>query len=194
MRTRPLVTLLSTPLLALLVSCGGGGFEPPAPAGEKTNAGQSQPAEAAPTAAPSAETTPSGFDPTMVNSCELLTHEDAETLAGTPLDEGIAGDPGNPLCIYTGPVTGPTAQVEIYVGDGAKKYYDIDVELGHEFWPVPGVGDEAYSEGLTLFFRVSTTWVSIRLVRLHDWELYTQPLEALAATVADRLNDLMDQS
>jgi len=129
--------------------------------------------------------------PPTVDACELLTLADAQTLAGTPLDPGVAGTPQNPpqnpQCTYTGPPTGPTAQVEIYVGDGAKKFYDIDVELAHEFTPVPGIADEAHVEENAIFFRKGTTWVGLHLVLLNDPAVNRAPLESLARTIAARL-------
>jgi hypothetical protein len=118
-------------------------------------------------------------------ACDLVTQAEAETLAGTPLDPPLAV---KETCTYTGPVTGPTAQVEVFVGDGAKKFYDTDRDtLQHEFTPVPGVGDEAYVEENTIFLQKNGTWVSIRLVLLNDPAENKVPLETLAKTVADRI-------
>ncbi|MFS8477992.1 MAG: DUF3558 family protein [Micromonosporaceae bacterium] len=118
-----------------------------------------------------------------VDPCALVTKQEAEALAGTPLEDAVAS-PGR--CAYTGPVTGPTAQVEVYVGPGAKKQLDIDRELGKELRPLPGIGDEAYIEDFTVFFVKSGLWVSIRLVRLEDPTAYDQPLRDLAQTAAGR--------
>ena len=60
--------------------------------------------------------------------CALLTKSEADTLAGTKLQAATdAGSGGvKTLCQYTGDPSGPTAQVEVIVGDGAKKALDID--------------------------------------------------------------------
>jgi hypothetical protein len=87
-------------------------------------------------------------------------------------------------CTYTGPPTGPTAQVELFVGDGAKKYLDVDRNLGHDIQPLPGVGDEAYIEEFNVFFRTGTRWNALRLTRLDDFPAYRQPMIDLATKVA----------
>ncbi len=78
--------------------------------------------------------------------------------------------------------------MEIDVGDGAKKAYDIDATvLKHTFQPVPGLGDEAYAEDGTVFFRKGDTWVAIHIVRLDDAKTWMPKLIALAMTVVDRM-------
>jgi hypothetical protein len=122
-----------------------------------------------------------GIDP-----CELVSLEDAEALAGTPLGPGVPGNPSNPSCTYTGPVTGPLGQVEVYVGAGAKKILDIDRELGHALTPLAGL-DEAYAEENAVFVHQSGVWVAIRLVRSNNPVENQQPLEMLARKVAAEL-------
>jgi hypothetical protein len=119
-----------------------------------------------------------------LDACALVTKQEAETLAGTPLEDAV---PARESCSYTGPVTGPTAQVEIYVGDGAKKILDIDRDLGHKIKALNGIGDEAHLEDGAVFVARSGVWVAIRLVRLDDPALYEKRLEDLARTVAGRL-------
>jgi hypothetical protein len=137
---------------------------------------------------PAASAEPSeAAEPTAIDACALLPLEEAQTLAGTPLDPPIPGNPANPSCSYTGPVDGPTAQVELYAGDAAKKIYDIDVELGHAFTPVSGIGDEAYEEENAIFFRSGTTWVAIRLVLLNDPLENVPRIEEAARAAAGRL-------
>jgi hypothetical protein len=77
--------------------------------------------------------------------------------------------------------------VEVFVGDGAKKFLDIERELGHELWPLPGIGDEAYAEDGAVFVNTAGGWVSIRLVLLNDPAENRTPLEELARTVAGRI-------
>ena len=121
----------------------------------------------------------------LPDPCTLVTKDDAVALAGTDLEDGIsAGTPDDMSCTYTGDPNGPTAQVEFYVGDGSKKYYDIDQSLDHEFTDVPGVGDEAHLEEFAIFFRVGERWNVIRLTRLDDFEPYRQPMIDLATKVA----------
>ncbi len=122
--------------------------------------------------------------------CALLTKADAETLAGTALlDATPAGPPGQAptLCQYTGDPTGPTAQVDLFVGDGALKFLETDRDtLGHVFTEVPGIGDEAQQEDFAIFFRVGPTWYAISLVRLEDPAAFVTPLQDAARTVVGR--------
>jgi hypothetical protein len=162
-----------------LAGCGGSGGTPAA-GGATGNPAVTGTTGAAPAAG---ETTAPPAAP-AVDACVLVTKQDAEKLAGTPLEDAA---PVRDTCSYTGPVTGPTAQVEVYVGDGAKKILDIDRELGHEFKTLTGIGDEAYAEDGAVFVSKSGVWVAIRLVRLEDPAVFRQRLEDLARTVAGRL-------
>jgi hypothetical protein len=96
----------------------------------------------------------------LPDPCTVVTLDDAIALAGTRLQ--------------------PTAQVEYYFGDGAKKFLDVDRRLDHKFETLTGVGDEAYLEDFNLFFRVGTRWNAIRLVRLDEFAAYRAPLIELA--------------
>ncbi|MEV4626779.1 hypothetical protein AB0J90_10890 [Micromonospora sp. NPDC049523] len=176
-RTRSRAALAAVAVIACLALAGCGGSddrtEPPGTGDE--------PAAVATAAEPAAEQ--SAVPPT-VDACALVTKQDAELVAGTPVDDAV---PVRDTCSYTAPVSGPTAQVEIYVGDGAKKILDIDRELGHEFWELPGIGDEAYAEDGAVFVSKSGQWVAIRLVRLNDPAENREPLEDLARQVAARM-------
>ena len=127
-----------------------------------------------------------GDDATGVDACALVTLEDAQALAGTPLDPGVAGPPENTTatCLYTGPVTGPTAQVEVYAGPGAKKALDINRDLGHVFTPVAGLGDEAYAEDYNIYWLQDGVWYWINLVLLTEPAQHVAPLETLARKVS----------
>jgi hypothetical protein len=157
---------------AALVGCGS--QDSPAPSSLPTAAvtdDASQPTVAAPAAEP---------DP-----CLLLPKAEAEALAGTPLEDAV---PSPHACSYTGPVSGPVAQVEVYVGDGAKKMLDIDRDtLAHPFTEVPGVGEEALAEDGVIFFRKGGVWVAIRLVRLNDPAENVEPLITAARSAAGRM-------
>lgn len=127
-------------------------------------------AEGTPIAAATAAATPSTptATPAPPDACSLLTKAEAETLAGTPLNDPTDVGKGT-YCQISGPTSGPVAQVEIFVGDGAKQFYDTDHDtLKHTFTSVPGLGDEAYEEDGVIFFRKSTVWVAIHLTLLSD--------------------------
>lgn len=172
--------ILSLGLLLLVAGCGR------KPVSPETIAPVAGTPSVAATAEPTSGRAATGA-PAVIDACGLLPLGDAETLAGTTLDAGVKGSPDMPSCTYTGPPSGPVAQVEIYVGDGAKKFYDIDRELGHRFTPVPGIGDEAFAEENAVFFRKGVTWVALRLVRLNDPAQNVEPLRAAARLVAGRM-------
>lgn len=178
-RIRPWLAMV--PLLAL-VACSKSG-EDKQPAVERTPA-SSATSGAGSTTASSADPTTSAPSAAAVDPCALVTKQDAEKLAGTPLDPP---QKVRETCTYTGPVTGPTAQVEVFVGDGAKKFLDIDRELGHAFTTLSGIGDEAYLEDGAVFVNGSGVWVSVRLVLLNDPAENRKPLENVARMVATRL-------
>ncbi|WFE55310.1 hypothetical protein [Micromonospora sp. WMMD1155] len=116
--------------------------------------------------------------------CALVPKAAAERLAGTPLQDPVAAPES---CTYTGPISGPTAQVEVYVGAGAKKILDIDRELGHDLTVITGVGDEAYLEDGAVFVNAGGTWVAVRLVSLADPAASQQALRDLARDAVTRL-------
>ena len=179
LRTRRSFRLvLASGCVAALIGCGGGG---------PSVAPTAQPSLPTMTAAPPSATPEPAMTLAVLDACAILPKKDAEEIARTPLETGAPGNPLEPSCMYPGPVTGPLAQVEIYIGDGAKKAYDIDVGLNHEFVDVPGIGDEAFLEDNNIFFRKAATWVSIRLVRLNDPVENREALIEAAKTVAERL-------
>ncbi|MFJ6197538.1 hypothetical protein [Micromonospora sp. NPDC092111] len=171
------LALLGAAVLALAVpaGCGRLGGEPAAT--DRPGATSTElPVADEPTAAPTTAALP--------DACALVPKADAEQVAGTPLEDAV---PVRDTCSYTAPVSGPTAQVEVYVGDGAKKMLDIDRELGHDFTTLTGIGDEAYLEDGAAFFAKSGVWVAIRLVRLNDPAENRTPMEALARAAAGRM-------
>jgi hypothetical protein len=165
---------------AWLLACGSAGAACPTPFPTQAAVATDVPA-ATETEPPTATLAPA------IDACALVPKAEAELVAGTPLEAGVPGNPLNPSCTYTGPVTGPLGQVSVYVGPSAKKTYDIDVELKHTFAPVAGIGDEAYEEPFAIFFREGETWVAIELVRLNDAAANRIPLEDAAKKAVARL-------
>lgn len=128
--------------------------------------------------------------PPVIDPCKLLTQAEATTLAGVKLNAAVeAGAAGTQtLCQYTSDPSGPTAQVEIITGDGAKKELDIDRDtLKHQFTSVPGIGDEADQEDGNIFVRKGDNWVDINLVKLNDPAQNVQPMQTAAKIIASRL-------
>ncbi|MDG4793428.1 DUF3558 family protein [Micromonospora sp. WMMD1082] len=179
-RSLALVCLAAT--LFAVSGCGGDSTGP-------TSAG---PSEAGPPAVSDPPTdggepaagTPASAVPAAVDPCSLVSRQEAEQLAGTALNEPRKV---KATCTYTAPPSGPTAQVEVFVGAGAKKILDVNRNLGHELRELPGVGDEAYAEDRVVYVHKGGQWVSVRLVRLNDPAENRQGLEAVARQVADRL-------
>ncbi|MEU8263070.1 hypothetical protein AB0C02_20865 [Micromonospora sp. NPDC048999] len=174
---RWLLVAPATVLLFAAPACGRS-EEPSRPAsadGEPSATTATDPAEDAPPA-----------DKPAPKACDLVTDQEADALAGVKLDPKREA-PGS--CTWTAPVTGPTGQVEVYVGDGAKKTLDIDRMLDHDLETLSGVGDEAYldTQANDVFVRKADTWVEIRLVRLNDPKENHKPLKDLIRVVADRL-------
>jgi hypothetical protein len=127
------------------------------------------------------------------DACSLLTRVEAEALADTklmaPVGAGPAGSGGNTLCQYTGPTTGPVAQVEVYVGDGAKKQLDIERDnLKHAFTSVPAIGDQCLQEDDFIFVEKNGEWASIHLVLLSDPQQNVVPLQTAIKQLTDRLH------
>jgi hypothetical protein len=148
------------------------------------------PAAASAVAAPSSGGSAPASLQAAPDPCALLTKNEADTLAGTKLQAGTEAGSGGvkTLCQYTGDPSGPTAQVEVIVGDGAKKALDIDRDtLGHPFKTVSGIGDECDQEDGNIFVRKGNVWVDINLVLLNDPAQDVQPMQAAAKAVAARL-------
>lgn len=124
-----------------------------------------------------------------LNACEVVTQQQAEAILQTKLLEGLhTSNADDDTCTYPGDPTGPTAQFEIFIGAGAKKFYDDDATvLQHPFTDLPGVGDEAHQEDYAIFFRKGDTWVALRVTSLDDYSKFKPALEALAKDVATKV-------
>ncbi len=140
----------------------------------------------APSSAPSK---PAAIDISKLDACTLLPKNEAEALVGaTMLDPMKAANSDVTSCTYPPNPSGTVAQVEIYVGDGAKQQLDIDKDkLQHAFTQPSGLGDEAWQEDDMIWARTGTTWVSIRIVRLEDPSQYAVPLQTAMKAVLGRL-------
>ncbi len=126
------------------------------------------------------------------DACSLLTQAEAEKVAGTklmkPVGAGKNAAGAFVQCQFTGPTSGPTAQVEVYVGDGAQQQLHIDRDnLKHKFTTVPGVGDQCLQEDGFIVVQKNGLWASIHLVRLNDPKLDVAPLQTGMKELAARL-------
>jgi hypothetical protein len=145
-------------------------------------------ATATATDAPTATDTPTATAAALPDPCTLVTQDEADKLAGVklgaPMPQGVP--PTN--CVWPTPTTGSVAQVEVGVGDGAKKFLDIDKDtLGHAFTQVSGLGDEAWQESDTIFVRTGTLWFSLHLVKLDGAPDDQANMAALAKTILGRI-------
>lgn len=141
----------------------------------------SSPAEPASSSAPA---------PATPDACTLLTRAEAEKVAGTRLNAAVGAGPNgtHTLCQFTGPTNGPTAQVEVLVGDGVKSALTIDRDnLKHRFATVPGIGDQCFEEDDNIFFEKNGVWVQINLVLLNDPAQNKLPLRTAARAIVARL-------
>jgi hypothetical protein len=140
----------------------------------------------APTTAATTAATTSTAAAAALNSCTLLPQAKAEQLMGTKLQAGVHQATADvDTCLYAGDPSGPTAQVQLFLGAGAKKYYDDEsVTLQHQFTDVAGIGDEAHEEDFALFFRKGATWVALAVTSLDDWTIFKPRVEALAKDIA----------
>ena len=180
-RTATVVETLAASLVAVvaLAACGSSAkpaAAPPATTSSATNA---------PATAPASTTSV----PTTFDSCALVTQAQADALIGTKLEPPLhVSTTDVNSCTYPGDPNGPTAQVEVYIGPGAKTYYDDDNNvLHHMFTDVPGLGDESHEEDYALFFRKGPTWVALRVTSLDPFSTFKPRLEALAQDVASRI-------
>ena len=122
--------------------------------------------------------------------CTLIAKADAEKIVAVALSDGTKSGSGDDvMCQYGSDPNGPTAQVEVFVGAGAKKQLDIDRDtLQHPFTTLSGIGDEAYLEAGDVFVRKGTTWVSVDIVALDPPAQQIQDgLTSLATSLATKL-------
>jgi hypothetical protein len=146
-------------------------------------------APTAPATAPPTTTETATIPAAVPQACQLVTKPEAETVMGTTLLDGTpVANPDINSCTYAGDPNGPTAQFEVYVSPGAKKFYDDDHDvLQHTFADLPGVGDEAHEEDFNIFFRKGTNWAALRITSLDDWSIFKPRAEKLAKDLAAKL-------
>ena len=164
--------------VAVLAACGGSSHH------SSSSNVAAPPVTAAP--ATDAPTTTTAAPAAPPDPCNLVSQSQAAALVQTPVQAAVeAGSPPDQLCQYTGPSSGPVAQVEIFVGDGAKKSLDIDRDnLHHAFTTPSGIGDEAYLEADNIYFRKGETWVQVNVV---DLDTPTDQIQSGLQTMAQQI-------
>ncbi len=199
--TRPVADKGAAPAAATTTTPGTAGGAPGTATGPSATppTGPETPSAAAPM--PTGPDTPSaaapvgttGAPPTnpaaeLNDPCKLLPQSEAEELAATPLNPATAADIGDTrTCVYTGLASGPTAQVELWIGEDARTLLTADQTIGHEFTTLDGIGDEALTEPGYIFFRKADTWHVLHLIRTSDSPKYVKGLEDLARKIAARV-------
>jgi hypothetical protein len=186
---RVLLPVTATLGFALVVAGCSSGPATPARTVTVTRTVTAKPSASVPTgdAALTGAAAPSSAAAALPDPCKLLPLADATTLAGTKLNAPtIAGAPGTATaCQYDGPVSGPEAQVGVFVGDGAKQQLHIDKDnLHHKFITISGIGDQCLQEDDFVFVLKNGLYASINLVRLNDPAQNKTRLTAAARTLA----------
>jgi hypothetical protein len=169
------------PVLALAAACGtsgGGGATTTVTRTVTTTVTASAPAATAatdtdPSVPANSDATSSAVAAAAPDACSLLTQAEAEQIAAAklmkPVAAGELSSGAHVMCEWTGPSSGPIAQVEVYVGDGAQQQLHIDRDnLKHKFTMLPGIGDQCLQEDGFIFVHKNGLWASMHLVRLND--------------------------
>lgn len=125
----------------------------------------------------------------LIDPCTLLTHEEAETIVRARLLDARPANLGSerPSCTYGADPTGPTAQVQVFVGGGAESLIAVNRRLGGETIDVDELGDDAFLRHTTLHFHPSGVPVVVSVVRLVDAASLHPAMIAAARTIAERL-------
>jgi hypothetical protein len=140
------------------------------------------------TDAPAATDTPADTTAALPDPCKLLTQAEADKLAGEKLGAALPEGIPPTNCVWPTPPSGSVAQVEVAVGDGVKKFLDIDKDtLSHTFKQVSGLGDEAWQESDTIFVRTGSLWFSLHLIKLDSAPDDQANMAALAKTILGRI-------
>jgi hypothetical protein len=180
--------LATLPVLFLAAACGssGGATKTVTVTRTVTNTVTAQ------AAAPTDTSSSSAAAEAGPDACSLLTQAEADAVASTPLQKptqaGIISPGVAVMCQWIGLTNGPTAELEVYVGDGAAQQLHIDKDnLKHTFTTVPGIGDQCLQEDGFIFIQKNDLWVSIHLVRLNDAAANVKPMQTGAAEIAAKL-------
>jgi hypothetical protein len=175
-----------------VAACGSSGTVGGAPAASSVAGASDQPTATGDPGAASPSDSTADPGPAAVDPCKLVTKDEAQKLIGTTLQDGVEAGQGSdaPSCTYSGDPNGPTAQVEVHTGAGAKKYYDLQRDaLAHQMTAEAGIGDEAWidKDDMSIFVRKGDTWFVIHMVSLDDVEKFIPGLKEAATTAVGRI-------
>jgi hypothetical protein len=172
--------------LLLLAGCSSSSTGSAFGSGELNGGSESKsPSHAA--SAPATKTA-KGLDVAALDPCSVIQKAEAEAIVQTTLSDGTdVKDPTQPSCTFQPDPNASTGQVALNVGAGAENAYNIDVNIGHTFTDVPGLGEQSHLEPFALFFTVKGTWVELGCFRNEDSATFNQGLIDEAKRVAERL-------
>lgn len=124
-----------------------------------------------------------------IDPCALLTREEAETIVRTRLLDARPANVGGdrPSCTYGADPAGTTAQVQVFVGDGAESLIAVNRGLGGDNIEVGELGDGAFLRHTTLHFHAAGVPVVLSVVRLVDAKTLHPAMIAAARTIAGRM-------
>ena len=186
--------LLALPALFLATACGSSGGATKTVTVTRTVTNTVTASAQADSSAPGDSSAPSTSAAAQAgpDACSLLTQAQAQAIASTPLQKptraGVNSAGAAVMCQWVGLTNGPTAELEVYVGDGAAQQLHIDRDnLKHTFTMIPGIGDQCLQEDGFIFVEKNGLWVSIHLVRLNDPKLNVKPMQTGAAEIAAEL-------
>lgn len=177
-------------IFASLSGCGRGGDTAMAPPGEAPDL---------PTLAESAGLDPDAeraLDPSAdtiridrIDPCTLVTREEAEAIVRASLLEARPANLGSerPSCTYGADPAGTTAQVQIFLGEGAESLIATHRRLGGDLIEVEELGDGAFLRHSTLHFHSAGIPVVLSVVRLVDAKTLHAPMIDAARTIVQRI-------
>ncbi|HEX7490952.1 MAG TPA: hypothetical protein VF337_04555 [Candidatus Limnocylindrales bacterium] len=186
-RARSAVTALAFVASLVLAGCSSAGATSAPPTLMPSVAAS---AADMPTDTAAATDMPTDTAAVLPDPCTLLTQDEADKLAGVKLGAFIPDGAPPTNSVWPAPLNGAVAQVEVGVGDGAKKFLDIDKDvLGHDFKQVSGLGDEAWQESDTVFVRTGDLWFSLHPVKLDSAPDGQANMVALAKVILGRIGN-----
>lgn len=124
-----------------------------------------------------------------IDPCALLTRDEAEAIVRARLLDARQDNLGSdrPSCTYGADPAGTTAQVQIFVGDGADSLIAVNRRLGGDNIEVEELGDGAFLRHTTLHFHVEGVPVVLSVVRLVDAKTLHPAMISAARTIAERI-------
>jgi hypothetical protein len=124
-----------------------------------------------------------------IDPCSLVTREEAEAIVRASLLEARANNVGSdrPSCTYGADPAGTTAQVQVFVGEGADSLIATHRRLGGDLIEVEELGEGAFLRHSTLHFHPAGVAVVLSVVRLVDAKTLHPAMIAAGRTIAQRM-------